>query len=123
VNAHLGQADRQFFTLVCAAAFENPFGERRAQLDAEIVQAAGDAPDWLERMLQRVESRLRGLSPHGKLDVRAFSSEDRELIEHTLLFAVFHRYLPELDRHIAEQEQSARRSCACRLRRLFSMRW
>jgi DNA-binding NtrC family response regulator len=105
VSARLGDADRRFFTLVCEAAFENPFGARRARLDAEITDSAGDAPDWRERMLQRVESRLRGLSSHAKLDVRAFGPEDRELIEHTLLFAVFHRYLSELDQLIVAQER------------------
>jgi DNA-binding NtrC family response regulator len=106
VSARLSDADRTFFTLVCEAAFANPFGERRARLDAQIAESAGDAPDWRERMLQRVDTRLRGLAGTGKLDVRAFAADDRDLIEHTLLFAAFHRYLAELDRHIAEQERA-----------------
>jgi DNA-binding NtrC family response regulator len=104
VSARLGDADRRFFTLVCEAAFANPFGERRAQLDAEITQSAEDAPEWRERMLQRVEARLRGLSARVKLDVRAFGAGDRDLIEHALLFAVFHRHVSELDRQITEQQ-------------------
>ena len=106
MSASLSEADRRFFTVVCAAAFENPFGERRTQLDAQIAESAGDASDWRERMLVRVEARLRGLSQRGKLDVRAFATDDRDLVEHTLLFAVFHRHLEHLDRQIAEQERA-----------------
>jgi DNA-binding NtrC family response regulator len=106
VSARLGDADRRFFALVSEAAFENPFAERRAQLDAEIAESAGDAPDWRERMLSRVEQRLRGLSRRGKLDVGAYAGGDRELIEHTLLFAVFHRHVDALDRLIVAQARA-----------------
>ena len=104
MSARLNAADRELFARVTAAAFANPFGAERAELDAEIA-GTSDASDWRERMLGRVEARLRGLSAHGSFDVRAFGAEERELCEHTLLFATFHRFLSELDRLIAEHEQ------------------
>jgi DNA-binding NtrC family response regulator len=105
--ARLREPDRRLFSLVSEAAFENPFGERRHSLDAAITDADAGDPRWTERMLQRVEARLSALSQSGKLDVRAFSGRDRELVEHTLLFATFHRFAPALDAFIAEQQRAA----------------
>ncbi|MFI5308949.1 MAG: sigma-54-dependent transcriptional regulator [Polyangiales bacterium] len=99
----LRDQDRRFFALVSEAAFANPFGARRSQLDAEIGEQPVETADWQEGTLQRVGARLQALSADAKLDVRAFSSADRELVEHTLLFESFHRFAPELDRLIAAQ--------------------
>jgi DNA-binding NtrC family response regulator len=101
----LREPDRRLFSLVSEAAFANPFGERRSSLDAEITEASGDDPAWAERMLQRVDARLHALSERGPLDVRRFAHEDREVVEHTVLFATFHRFVGPLDAFIAAQER------------------
>jgi DNA-binding NtrC family response regulator len=106
MSRHLSERDRAFFGLVSEAAFENPFGNRRLHLDAEIAASAGDAPEWRERMLQRVGARLRALSGQGPLDVRGFAGADRELVEHSLLFETFHRFVLDLDQLIERQAES-----------------
>ena len=112
----LREADRQLFTLVAEAAFENPFGARRPELDAAISDAPLHDPSWVPRMLQKVGTRLhalgaqhkheatsRGASALSGVDVRTFAAADRELVEYTVLFEVFHRYVAELDRLIESQ--------------------
>jgi transcriptional regulator of acetoin/glycerol metabolism len=79
---------------------------RRSQLDAEIGEQPEDAPAWQERVLHKLGTRLRALSSHRKLDVRAFWAEDRELVEHSVLFELFHRFAGELDRLIEQKDKS-----------------
>jgi transcriptional regulator with GAF, ATPase, and Fis domain len=108
----LREGERRFFALVAAAAFANPFGERRADLDAEIASGASpqsdDDADLHARMLHELGTRLRALAGHGRLDLRAFAAEDREVLEHTLLFESFHRHLDALDRLIAREREGDR---------------
>ena len=104
MSVRLREPDRQLFSLISEAAFENPFGERRSHLDAAISESEIDDPSWSQRMLHKVGPRLHALAgQQPTLDVRAFATGDRELVEHTLLFEAFHRYAPELDRLIESQ--------------------
>ncbi len=107
MSARLSQADRRLFSLVTEAAFANPFGQRRESLDAEIGGSAADDARWVERMLAKVESRLRDANGQ-PLDVRTLGEADRALAEYTVLFGVFHRFEQRLDALIAGQEQSER---------------
>jgi len=109
VSARLAAADRQLFSLVTEAAFANPFGERRQALDGQISDGAPDDEHWIARMLQRVGTRLRALSSPS-LDVRTFVERDRELIEYTMLFVTFHRFVSQLDASIVAQERSQKPS-------------
>ena len=99
----LRETDRRLFTLVTEAAFANPYSARRSRLDAEISEGPADDPAWVERMLRKVGERLAALAPQGKLDVSAYGAEDRDLVEHTVLFETFHRYLEPLDALIERQ--------------------
>jgi len=105
MSARLAESDRQLFTLVTEAAFANPFGVRRASLDAQISGAYPQDQEWNAVMLQRVGTRLRALAS-GRLNVAAFNERDRELVEYTVLFEAFHRFLEPLDTLIAAQEQT-----------------
>jgi DNA-binding NtrC family response regulator len=102
-TARLREADQRLFRLVTEAAFANPFGIQRSRLDAEISEVSGDDPAWAPRMLQRVGKRLEALAPHGKLESALYAPEDRDLIEHTVLFETFHRFTEPLDTLIEQQ--------------------
>jgi DNA-binding NtrC family response regulator len=103
VSLRLRPADRELFALISQAAFENPFGVRRLRLDAEITERPEDDPTWVQRMLERVGARIRSLDPTGKVTPRAFISEEREIVEHTLLFEIFHRFADRFDELIERQ--------------------
>jgi DNA-binding NtrC family response regulator len=105
MSARLTESDRQLFSLVTEAAFANPFGVRRASLDQEISGAYPEEQQWIGVMLERVGARLRALGG-GELNVGAFAERDRELVEYTVLFEAFHRFLEPLDTLIAAQERS-----------------
>ncbi|MEM9190856.1 MAG: sigma 54-interacting transcriptional regulator [Myxococcota bacterium] len=98
----LSSQDREFFTLVSQAVYENPFGEERDRLDTQIAQADAKGPELMERLIHRVEERLRTLVGDGEA-VPDYEPEDRALLEHGLLFATFHRFVPEIDTLIADQ--------------------
>src|SRR5687768_5559940 len=102
----LRSSDRELFALISQAAFENPFGVRRLRLDAEITESPEDDPTWVPRMLERVGARIRSLDPAGRVTPRAFISEDGEIVEHTLLFEIFHRFADRFD-ELFERQQVA----------------
>jgi DNA-binding NtrC family response regulator len=106
MSTRLREPDRRLFTLVSEAAFENPFGARRNSLDAEISDGPGDDPGWTGRMLDKVGARLAALAPHRQFDLRTYAAADRDLLEHTILFETFHRFLEPLDAFIAQQERA-----------------
>ena len=87
----LSPEDRAFFADVARAAFTNPFGEDRLQIDRTLAGAvAGEARQAvLEEMLGRLDRRLGQLRP---LSVQDFRGEDREIVEAAVMFNVFHRH-------------------------------
>jgi hypothetical protein len=59
----LANDDKAFFTLVSAAAFSNPFGDERADIDRRVADqyaGPGGGPD-LTRMLRHLDTRLASL--------------------------------------------------------------
>jgi transcriptional regulator with AAA-type ATPase domain len=106
MSVRLRESDRALFTLVSQAAFENPFSDKRSLLDAAIADSPGDDPSWVRRMLHKLGSRLSALEHGGRLTLAAYPQPDRELIEHSVLFEIFHRYLEALDALIAAQDEA-----------------
>ncbi len=99
-SSRLTPSERDLLVLVSRAAFANPFGEERWELDARIAQVAPDAPDVLDRVVARARAVLEG---HATLDLRAFGTTDADLLEDALLFVAFHRFAEAFDRLIVEQ--------------------
>ena len=68
--------DREFFQLVRGAAFANPFGARRHEIDARIAEApeGADRDAVVDRLLVRLRRRLDALSP---FDVHDFPASVR----------------------------------------------
>ena len=104
----LNSGDRQFFEWVTRAAFANPFGSERMELDRKITGAA-QFHDEVERVahLQRaVTERWRRLTGKERPALRDFDRADRDRVRHVLLFDVYHRVLEKLDDHIVTQVQA-----------------
>lgn len=100
----LSGPDRELFTLVSRAAFENPFGEERDRLDQQIAESDRSGPELIQRLLERVTSQLRALVGDGE-KIPDYEPVDRELLEHGLLFVLFHRYAEGLDKLIDNQRR------------------
>jgi DNA-binding NtrC family response regulator len=104
----LSGEDRAFFTRVSEAAFANPFGEARAELDRSLAQdAASRRSKSFADALRAVEQRLAGLGP---FDLARLEGADRRLLEDAALFDVFHRAVDRLDALIDMQRAAGDRS-------------
>lgn len=112
VRARLESADRGFFRKVSEAAFANPFGKDRTELDLKIVgRPQGDQNGLLNEVLEKVAARVRTLESEGLADIRIYEGNDRELVQTIFLFDLYHRYLDEFDGLIREQTKSGDSPC------------
>lgn len=96
--------EREFFALVSRATFANPFGDERDELDRRIAGGDPQPEVLLATLLARLTRRLATLDEAGPLDVGDFNGEDRTLIEHAVVFELFHRYADDFDAHIELQQ-------------------
>lgn len=111
-RAGLQNGERELFELVNQAAFINPFSERRLELDARIAQASpGAAPaSTLDEALARLRAALDTMERNGRADVRLFTGWDRGLLQHAILFDLFHRFIEAFDRLIGLQNEAGEES-------------
>jgi transcriptional regulator with AAA-type ATPase domain len=102
-----------FLGRVSAAAFANPFGERRDELDLLIggVTAGTPPAQALTAVVARVSETVQQLSRSGDADLRSCEGERRETLRSVLLFHTFHRYLEEFDRLIQAQLKGGDSPC------------
>lgn len=102
-----------FFNRVSAAAFANPFGERRDELDMLIggVSPASPPAQILEAVIARVDENVQDLIRNGEANLRRFDGEQRETLRMVILFHVFHRYIDDFDRLIQSQIKNGNTSC------------
>jgi len=101
----LHNAQRQFFSLVSAATFTNPFSPQRQQIDRQISQASGPRP-WSKIVLEviaEVKKSLAKLDADRPRRIEDFTGFDRDLFEHAVLFDIFHDYIDAFDAFIIEQ--------------------
>jgi DNA-binding NtrC family response regulator len=103
-------ADRETLELVSRAVFENPFGDARHEVDLRLAELHPSAArgDLLARVVAKVEARLSALADGARIDVRAWTGRDRELVEQALLFLLFHRHADACDAHIEAQLAAGR---------------
>lgn len=112
VKQGLGNADRDFFRKISEAAFANPFGKGRTDLDLKIAGwQTGDQNGALEEVLQMVSARVSKLESDGRADIRIYRGNDLELVEIIFLFDIFHRYLGDFDGLILEQIKAGDSPC------------
>ncbi|MCM2358257.1 MAG: sigma 54-interacting transcriptional regulator [Geobacteraceae bacterium] len=102
-----------FFETVARAAFANPFGERRDELDLVIGGGGeGMAPEkLLAAVVATVGERVEGLRQRGRADLRLLEGERREVLRAVLLFHLFHRHLQEFDALIRSQLKDGDSPC------------
>jgi two-component system, NtrC family, response regulator HydG len=97
-----------FFETVASAAFANPFGEKRDDLDRAIGGAAPGscAADILRSVLTRIAAEIDGLRVKGLADLRSQDASRRDELRTVFLFHVYHRYVGDFDRLIQAQLHS-----------------
>lgn len=102
-----------FFDKVARAAFANPFGETRDDLDRCIGEAApgSSGPEIVQAALARVAARMDGMIKKGKADLRSYDGTRRELIRRVFLFHCFHRYANQFDELIRVQAKNGDVPC------------
>ncbi len=100
VRMGLDPDTRDFLQLVSRAAFTNPFGEERDELDTVLSGRRPDDPEVLDALVERLSGRLRGLE---RLAIRDLPEEEGALVDHGLVFELFHRFAGPMDELIEAQ--------------------
>ncbi|MBJ6723330.1 sigma-54-dependent Fis family transcriptional regulator [Geomonas sp. Red875] len=98
-------AEWTFFETVARAAFANPFGEIRDDLDVVIGGAApgSSAEEILQAVVIRIEQRINEMQRKGKADLRRYEGSRRDVLRTVFLFHLFHRHTENFDRLIQAQ--------------------
>jgi len=101
----LKSGERDFFLLVSRAAFVNPFGDERTELDLRIAGLYPDTShsDRISKVVHEVSKRIRTLEEEGRSDIQSYSGKDRMLIEKTFLFEMFYLFKDRFDELIQNQ--------------------
>lgn len=97
-----------FFEMVARAAFANPFGETRDDLDLMIGGAApgSSAEEILRAVVTRIGKRMEDMRKKGTADLRQQQGSRREVLRTVFLFHLFHRHMEDFDRLIQTQLKS-----------------
>jgi DNA-binding NtrC family response regulator len=108
----LSPADRSFLQLLAAAAAANPFSDTYDDLLLKIAECGASVPaeERYTKVVARLSDEVLRIESEGSADVRQYSGEDRRLLSHAIMFAVFHRNLPLLDQLIDAQLAAGERS-------------
>ena len=109
----LTSAERQFLATVHEAAFANPFGADRTELDLSIAGLDRETrPDErLAAAISQVSAFLTELDSSAPVRLSQFSGDDQRLVKYAELFSLFHRYVEEFDQLIARQIEVRGGSC------------
>lgn len=109
----LSSTQWDFFDRVAAAAFANPFGERRSELDVLIGGVADNTPPdkAIAAVIVKVTANVTQFVNANEADLRRLDGDKREVLRVVLCFHVFHRYLDQFDRFIQEQARAGDTPC------------
>ena len=104
-SSRLTPEERSFFSLVNQAVLANPFSDHRIDIDRKIGGLFPDTPryDALVKAIHDVGSRVTALEKEGRGNISYYSGKDREILQITYLFVVFHRFIFNFDDLIVEQ--------------------
>ncbi len=104
-RCRLRPRERRLFALISRAVFTNPFTDERAALDLEISGLDAGVPETqrTEAVVHKVDRTIRRLDREGRGDIRRYGGRDRRLLETSLLFEFFHRFLDRFDGFIRQQ--------------------
>lgn len=104
--------DIEFFKMVAEAAFTNPFGDARIEIDRKIT-GASETVDWqsmLRPLLKKLEENIRELEKAGEIVIDRNGGDEIRAIGISVLFYIFHRYMDRFDHLIEEQIQAGDQS-------------
>ncbi|MEW6600487.1 MAG: sigma 54-interacting transcriptional regulator [Nitrospirota bacterium] len=108
----LSQEEREFFRLVYDAAFINPFGPRRREINLRIHgKSETDDRSLRAKSFTKVSSRISNFESENRADFTLFSGKDRDLVRTALLFELYYRYNDAFDSLICEQIRAGEKSC------------
>jgi transcriptional regulator with AAA-type ATPase domain len=109
----LTASDREFFGKVARAAFSNPFGRERFELDLSIAGAEPSISrdELVDRVIRMVGERLKTLSESKRAELSLYSGEDREVLRIVFLFDIYHRHRKGFDEFILSQIESGDTPC------------
>jgi DNA-binding NtrC family response regulator len=101
----LTSEERDFFTLVSRAAFANPFGDERSEIDSQIsgMDAWASPEERIRTVVGEVSRRIGGLEQDGIADINLFYGDDRIMLEKVFLFELFYQFKDKFDQLIEEQ--------------------
>lgn len=113
-RAQLSPPNREFFRNVSDAAFSNPFGPERADLDQKIFGSSNRSDDAArDGAILKVMESVAELDREGRADFRLYFGEELEAVRNTLLFETYHRFTSDFDNLILEQ--ISKRDTPCRV--------
>jgi transcriptional regulator with AAA-type ATPase domain len=98
--------EREFFRLLTAAVFTNPFSRERKELDRRI---SGVADPHLKKEEHnrivdlKIVERVKRLEQGGKANIRFYEGEEKRMVGIALLIALWNRFGSKLDSFILEQ--------------------
>lgn len=112
-KTNLSSKNWDLFGRVAAAAFTNPFGERRDELDLLISGVANNTPPEkaFEAVIFKVSEVVKQLVEANETDLHRLDSDRREILRLVFCFHVYHRYLGQFDRLIQEQTKTGDTPC------------
>jgi len=101
----ISDSDWTFFETVARAAFANPLGEKRDDLDQAIGGAApgSSAPEILDSVVARIAAEIDRLRQRGLADLHSQEGSRRDVLRSVFLFHVFHRHVADFDLLIQAQ--------------------
>ncbi|TAL18396.1 sigma-54-dependent Fis family transcriptional regulator [bacterium] len=106
-NVKITSEDWGFFEDVSRAAFANPFGRARGDLDLRIGGASPEIPSGaiLGAALAKIEEKAAGFGAKGGTQPGRYEGRRGEILRDVVLFHLFHKYIAEFDSLIREQEK------------------
>ncbi|MDH3997459.1 MAG: sigma 54-interacting transcriptional regulator [Desulfuromonadales bacterium] len=101
----LTSSQKDFFAKVAQAAFSNPFGETRLELDLQISETDHNLErmEITDRAIAEVDKQLQQLDKAGVSKLAHFGSGDAKLMHTAYLFEIYHQLQYDFDRHIQQQ--------------------
>jgi len=103
----LSEDDREFFQWVSEATFNNPFTDKRRDLDFKMLKMPpnADLPVFtrVDRLMAEVSSRIQRLESEGKGTLDSYTGEERAIMQVALLFDDYHKSIADFDQLIRDQ--------------------
>jgi hypothetical protein len=99
---------REFFARINQAAFLNPFGEERRNVDLELtgLSAASSQEEILPILMARVAEKIEAVMRREPGGLAGLAGDDGVLLRYGMLFFIFHTYCESYDRLIEDQMQN-----------------